>query len=103
VISAPVVFAIEFVSLFFARALFVWFYNVTASSVLLVAIFHASFDGAINQLSYDIVPASNKVRFLIFSVVIMLAATTLIIATKGQLGRAKEAVDIHAGVSDANP
>jgi hypothetical protein len=102
-ISAPVVFAIEFVSLFFARALFVWFYNVTLSSVLLVAIFHASFDGAINQLSYDIVPASNKVRFLIFSVVIMLAATTLIIATKGQLGRAKEAVDIHAGVSDANP
>ena len=66
-----------------------WFYNVTLYSVLLVAIFHASFDGAINQISYDIVPASKKVRFLIFSVVIMLAATTLIIATKGQLGRAK--------------
>jgi hypothetical protein len=98
----PGVFAIEVVCLFFARALLVWFYNVTASSVLLVAIFHASFDGAINQPSYDIVPASNKVRFLIFSVVIMLAATTLIIATKGKLGRAKEAVDIHAGVSDAN-
>jgi hypothetical protein len=79
--------------LFFARALFVWFYNVTAFSVPLVAIFHASFDGAINQLSYDVVPASNKVRFLIFSVVITLAATTLIIATKGKLGRAKEAVD----------
>jgi hypothetical protein len=41
--------------------------NVTAFSVLLVAIFHASFDGAINQLSYDVVPASNTVRFLIFS------------------------------------
>jgi hypothetical protein len=57
----------------------------------------------INQLSYDIVPASNKVRFLIFSVVIMPAARTLIIATEGKLGRAKEAVDIHAGVCDANP
>jgi membrane protease YdiL (CAAX protease family) len=34
-ISAPVVLAVEVVSLFFARALFVWFYNVTASSVLL--------------------------------------------------------------------
>jgi hypothetical protein len=54
------------------------------------------------RASYDIVPASSKVRFLIFSVVIMLAATTLI-TTKGKLGRAKEAVDIHAGVSDANP
>jgi hypothetical protein len=40
---------------------------------------------------------------LIFSAVIVLAAIAVIIATKGQLGRAKEAVDIHAGVSDANP
>jgi hypothetical protein len=76
---------------------------VTAFSVLLVAIFHAGVDGAVSKLSYDVVPASNTARFLIFSVVIMLAATTVIIATKGRLGRAKEAVDIHAGVSDANP
>jgi membrane protease YdiL (CAAX protease family) len=66
-------FAVEgwVVSLFFARALFVWFYNRTGSSVLLVAIFHASFDAAINQLSYDVVPASNSTRFLIFSAVII--------------------------------
>jgi membrane protease YdiL (CAAX protease family) len=102
-ISAPIVFAVEFVSLFFARALFVWFYNVTAFSVLLVAIFHASFDGAFNQLSYDVVPASSTARFLIFSAVIVLAATTVIIATKGQLGRNKVAVETHSGVSDANP
>jgi uncharacterized protein len=99
-IWAPIIFAIEFVSLFFARALFVWFYNVTAFSVLLVAIFHASFDGAINQLSYDIVPASNTARFLIFSAVIILFAATVIISTKGRLGRAKEAVETQAGVSD---
>jgi membrane protease YdiL (CAAX protease family) len=86
-ISAPVIFVIEFVSLFFARALFVWFYNVTASSVLLVAIFHASFDAAISQLADDIVPASNTAGFLIFSAVIVLAAITVIITTKGQLGR----------------
>jgi membrane protease YdiL (CAAX protease family) len=102
-ISAPVVFAIEVVSLFFARALFVWFYNRTGSSVLLVAIFHASFDAAINQLSDDVVPGSNTTRFLIFSAVIILFATTVIIATKGQLGRAKEAVEAQSGVSDANP
>ena len=46
-IAAPVVFAIGFVSLFFARALLVWLYNRTGSSVLLVAIFHSSFDAAI--------------------------------------------------------
>jgi hypothetical protein len=70
--------------LFFARALFVWFYNVTASSVLPVVIFHASFDGAINQLSCDVVPASNTARFLIFSAAIVLPAATVIIATKGR-------------------
>ena len=89
-IAAPVYFAIEFVSLFFARALFVWLYNRTGSSVLLVAIFHASFDAAISQLSFDVVPASNTARLLIFSAVIVLAATTVIIATKGRLGLAKE-------------
>jgi hypothetical protein len=68
----------------------------------MVAIFHASFDGAINQLSDDVVPVSNTVRFLIFSAAIVLPTATVIIATKGRLGRAKEAVDIHAGVSDAN-
>jgi membrane protease YdiL (CAAX protease family) len=83
----PVVFAVEFVSLFFARALFVWFYNRTGYSVLLVAIFHASFDAAISRLSYDVVPGSNTARFLIFSGVIVVFATAVIIATKGQLGR----------------
>jgi uncharacterized membrane protein len=78
----------------------VWFYNVTAFSVLLVAIFHASFDGAINQLSYDIVPASNTARFVIFSAVIIFFAATVIISTKGRLGRANEAVETQAGVSD---
>jgi uncharacterized protein len=99
-ISTPVVFAIGFVSLFFARALFVWFYNRTGYSVLLVAIFHASFDAAISQLSYDVVPGSNTARFLIFSGVIVVFATAVIMATKGQLGRAKEAVETSAGVSD---
>jgi uncharacterized protein len=90
-ISAPVVFAIEVVSLFFARALFVWFYNRTGSSVLLVAIFHASFDAAISQLSNDVVPGSNTARFLIFTGVVVVFATAVIIATKGQLGRSARA------------
>jgi uncharacterized protein len=65
------------------RVVCVVLHNVTAFSVLLVAIFHASFDAAINQLSYDVVPASNTARFLIFSAVIILLAATVIIATKG--------------------
>jgi hypothetical protein len=72
----------------------VWLYNRTGSSVLLVAIFHASFDAAINQLSYDVVPASNTARFLIFSAVIILFAATVIIATKGRLGRRADVVPV---------
>jgi uncharacterized protein len=98
-IPAPVVFAIQVVSLFFARALFVWFYNRTGSSVLLVAIFHASFDAAINQLSHDVVPASNTTRFLIFSAVIILFAATVIIATKGQLVRRPGALSVEGDIA----
>jgi uncharacterized protein len=98
-IAAPVVFAVEAVSLFFARALFVWFYNSTGFSVLLVAIFHASFDAAINQLSRDVVPASNTVRFLIFSGVIVFSGTAVLIATKGQLGRRAAAQSVEGNIT----
>ena len=56
--------------------------------------------GFTNQLSSDVLPASNTARFLIFSAVIVLAATTVIIATKGQLGRLKEAAGTQAAASD---
>ena len=86
-IAAPVVFAIGFVTLFFARVLLVFLYNRTGYSVLLVAIFHASFDASISRLSDDVIPGSNTARFLIFTGLIVALATAVIIATKGQLGR----------------
>jgi uncharacterized protein len=98
-IAAPVVFAIELVSLFFARAIFVWFYNRTGCSVLLVAIFHASFDAAINQLYDVVVPGSPTASFLIFSGVIVLFATAVIIATKGQLGRRPAAGTVEGDIA----
>jgi membrane protease YdiL (CAAX protease family) len=82
-VSAPIIFVIEFVSLFFARALFVWLYARTGRSVLLVAVMHASFDASISELSYDVVPGSNAVRFLIFSAVIVVTATAVIVLTRG--------------------
>jgi hypothetical protein len=42
-VTAPIFFVFEFVSLFFARVLIVWLYAMTGQSALLVAIFHASF------------------------------------------------------------
>ena len=82
--TAPVFFVVEFVSLFFARVLIVWLYAMTGQSVLLVAIFHASFDASVGELSFDIIPGSDEVRLLIFSGVIVVAASVLIVATRGQ-------------------
>ena len=83
-VAAPIVLVIEFVSLFFARALFVWLYARTGRSVLLVAVMHASFDASISELSHDVVPGSNAVRFLLFSGVIVLAGTAVIVLTRGR-------------------
>ena len=93
------VFAIELVSLFFARAIFVWFYNRTGCSGLLVAIFHASFDAAVNQLYDVVVPGSATASFLIFSGVIVLFALAVIIATKGQLGRRPAAQTVERDIA----
>jgi CAAX protease family protein len=84
VLTAPVFLAFEFISLFFARILIVWLYAKTGRSVLLVAIFHASFDASISELSFDIVPGSNVARFLVLGGVIVSAAAAVTVATKGQ-------------------
>jgi membrane protease YdiL (CAAX protease family) len=85
-LTAPVFLVIEFISLFFARVLIVWLYARTGRSVFLVAIFHASFDASISELSYDIVPGSNAARVVILSAVIVIGALAVIAATRGQFG-----------------
>jgi hypothetical protein len=53
--------------------------------VLLVAIFHVSFDAAINQLSGDVIPGSNTLLFLIFSGVIILCGCQPATGTRRRL------------------
>ncbi len=86
-VTAPVFLVIEFILLFFARVLIVWLYARTGRSVLLVAIFHASFDASISELSFDIIPGSNLARFLVLSGVIVIAATAVIVATRGRFAQ----------------
>jgi uncharacterized protein len=88
-VSAPFFLAFEFISLFFARVLIVWLYDRTGRSVLLVAIFHASFDASISELSFDVIPGSNVARFLILSGVIVMAATAVIVATRGRFAQSR--------------
>ena len=82
--EAPVFLAVEFVALFFARVLIVWLYERTGRSVLLAAVFHASFDASISELSFDIVPGSNTARFLLFNAVIVAVATAVTVLSRGR-------------------
>jgi hypothetical protein len=93
----PIFFVFEFVSLFFARVLIVWLYAMTGHSVLLVAIFHASFDASISELSFDIIPGSDAARLAISTGVIVVAAVVVITATRGQFAHRR----VRAGQSDA--
>jgi membrane protease YdiL (CAAX protease family) len=92
-ISAVVLLVIEFVSLFFARVVIVWLYYRTARSVLLVAIFHASFDTTISDLSEELIPAPDAVTFIIVTSVIVLGAVAVIAATKGRFADNNDVVE----------
>jgi hypothetical protein len=83
---------IEFVSLFFARVMIVWLYYRTGRSVLLVAIFHASFDTTISDLSEELIPASDTVTFIIVSSVIIVGAVAVIAATRGRFADGNDVV-----------
>jgi membrane protease YdiL (CAAX protease family) len=82
---APLFLAFETTVLFFARVLIVQLYERTGRSVLLVGVFHASFDATITKLSREIIPASDTERFLLLNSVIVLAAGAVIIAARGRL------------------
>jgi len=89
-ISAVVFLVIEFILLFFARVLIVWLYHRTGRSVLLVAIFHASFDATISDLSEELIPASDIVTFFIVNSVIVLGGAAVIAATRGRFADGSE-------------
>jgi membrane protease YdiL (CAAX protease family) len=83
---APLFVAFEFVVLFFARVVIVWLYTSTGRSVLLVGLFHASFDATISKLSKEIIPGSNGARYVIVTGVVVIGAFAVIAVTRGRLG-----------------
>jgi uncharacterized protein len=85
-IGSLVYFVIEVVLLFFARVVIVWLYEQTGRSVLLVIVFHASFDATISRLAEDLIPGSNAVRFLLATAVIVAAAVAIMVAVRRRPG-----------------
>jgi uncharacterized protein len=77
----------EIVVLFFARVVIVWLYAGAGRSVLMVVVWHASFDASISELSLDIIPGSDAARIAILSGVVVLFASAVFAATRGRFAQ----------------
>jgi membrane protease YdiL (CAAX protease family) len=74
-----------------ARVVLGWLYNATGASVLLVAVFHASFDATVNGAGLgQLIPGPNGTALVLATGAMILAAVGLVVATKGQLAYKKK-------------
>jgi len=71
--------------LFFLRVILVWLYNNTGGSVLIVGLFHSSFNTAVSRMSVDFL-SGPTVGFLLASSIVIVAAVVIIVRTRGRLG-----------------
>ena len=67
------------------RFVSMWLYNNTHRSVLLVGLFHATYNTTINTYAGDFIPVPAELWFFIVSGVVAIAAIFIIIFTKGYL------------------
>ena len=82
--SALVFLPILAVTHLFARVVIMWLYNTTGRSVLLVGLFHASFNATVAG-GGEFIPGPAGTTLVIATGIIALAAVALVIATKGRL------------------
>ncbi len=67
-----------------ARVVMAWLYNNSGRSVLLVGLFHSTFDATV-WWANRIVPGAGGTAALLGSGIILVAAVVLVIATRGRL------------------
>jgi uncharacterized protein len=72
-----------------ARVVFLWLYNATGASVLLVAVLHASFDATVNTFG-DFVLGPDGTALALATGAYLLAAVGLVVATRGRLAYEKK-------------
>jgi membrane protease YdiL (CAAX protease family) len=68
----------------FARVLIMWLYNTTGRSLLLVGLFHASFNATV-ATARDLLPGPVMTAFWIATGVTVVTAVVIVVATKGRL------------------
>jgi membrane protease YdiL (CAAX protease family) len=73
----------------FARVVLMWLYNTTGRSVLLVGLFHATFNATLVG-GEEFIPGPVGTTLVIATGVIVLAAVGLVVATRGRLAYEKK-------------
>jgi uncharacterized protein len=79
-----------------ARVVMAWMYNNTGRSVLLVGLFHSTFDATV-WWANRIVPGPGGTAALLGSGVVLVAAVVLVIATRGRLSYRPTSVPPSSG------
>jgi uncharacterized protein len=82
--SALVFLPILAVMHLFARVVIMWLYNTTGRSVLLVGLFHATFNATL-VAGEEFIPGPAGTTLVIATGIIVVAAVALVMATRGRL------------------
>jgi uncharacterized protein len=75
------------ISQLFGRIVIMWLYNNTSYSVLLVGLFHSSFDATTSRAGFagEFIPGGTATAFFIPSGVLAVAAVLVVVFTRGRL------------------
>jgi membrane protease YdiL (CAAX protease family) len=92
------------ISQLFGRVVLMWLYNNTKYSVLLVGLFHSSFDATTSEFGRAFIPVPAGSTFLIAAPVVAVAAVLIVVLTRGRLSyepdRTAQPATLHKEVRD---
>ena len=87
VVDGLVILGVLFIPQLASRVIVAWFYNNTHRSLLIVGLFHASYNATTQGLFYEaFLPVGEDIEFLILMAVPIIPAILIAALTKGRLG-----------------
>jgi uncharacterized protein len=91
--TAPILLGVLFIPQLASRFLVAWLYNNTKRSVLLVGLFHCTFNVTASTFSDEFIAGPEEDVFLFTSGIVIVAAVIVVIVTKGRLAYESRAAD----------
>jgi membrane protease YdiL (CAAX protease family) len=91
------------ISQLFGRVVIMWLYNNTSRSVLLVGLFHSSFNVTTAAFGRAFIPVPAGSTFLIAAPVVAVAAVLIVIFTRGRLSYVPEKEALQPNVPPSPP